>query len=167
MEIAIKRNRTFVLILATLLTFAACDSAGVFDQYLSLENNVWSQDRPVEFEFEVRDTLTQNHLYINIRNNDDYGYSNLFLITHLNLPNGKKIVDTLEYEMANKMGEFLGSGISEIKESRLFYKENKVFPNSGTYTLSIQQAMRSNGSVEGIKELEGITDVGFRIEKAQ
>lgn len=167
MEIAIKRNRAIVLILATLFTFAACDSTGVFDQYRSLENNTWSQENPVEFEFQVSDTITQNHLYINIRNNDDYGYSNLFLITHLNLPNGKKIVDTLQYEMANKNGEFLGSGISEVKESRLFYKENKVFPNSGKYKLSIQQAMRSNGSVEGVKELEGITDVGFRIEKAQ
>jgi hypothetical protein len=29
----------------------------------------------------------------------------------------------------------------------------------------IWQAMRKNGSVNGIKKLTGITDVGFRIEK--
>jgi gliding motility-associated lipoprotein GldH len=84
----------------------------------------------------------------------------------LDLPNGKKVVDTLEYEMADKNGVFLGSGISEIKESRLFYKEDYTFPNSGNYKLSIHQAMRSNGSVEGVKALKGVTDVGFRIEKA-
>jgi gliding motility-associated lipoprotein GldH len=167
MEIATKRTRTYVLLLATFLLFAACDASGVFDQYQSLEENVWSQGNPVEFEFQVSDTLTQNQLYINIRNNKEYAYSNLFIITHLNLPNGKKIVDTLEYAMADQMGEFLGSGISEIKESKLWYKENYTFPVNGNYKLSIHQAMRSNGSVEGVKALEGVTDVGFRIEKAQ
>jgi gliding motility-associated lipoprotein GldH len=167
MEIAIKRTRTYVLLLATFILFAACDATGVFDEYRSLEENVWSQEEPVEFEFKVSDTLAQNQLYINIRNNNDYEYSNLFLITHLNAPNGKKIVDTLEYAMADQMGEFLGSGISEIKESKLWYKENYVFSVEGDYKLSIHQAMRSNGSVEGVKALEGVTDVGFRIEKAQ
>jgi len=167
MEIATKRTRTYVLLLATFVLFVACDATGVFDQYHSLEANVWSQEKPIEFEFQVSDTLTKNQLYINIRNNDEYAYSNLFVITHLNVPNGKKIVDTLEYAMADQMGTFLGSGISEIKESKLWYKENYVFPMSGDYTLSIYQAMRSNGSVEGVKALEGVTDVGFRIEKAQ
>ena len=45
--------------------------------------------------------------------------------------------------------------------------QEKVFSESGNYTLTIQQAMRKNGSVEGIKELKGLTDVGLRIEKTQ
>ena len=32
------------------------------------------------------------------------------------------------------------------------YKEGKVFEVSGNYKISIQQAMRRNGSVDGIKE---------------
>ena len=74
-------------------------------------------------------------------------------------------MDTLEYEMTDQSGRFLGDGLSEKKENKLFYKEGNIFPNSGNYKLSIQQAMRRNGSVEGIQELKGITDVGFRIEK--
>jgi hypothetical protein len=31
--------------------------------------------------------------------------------------------------------------------------------------VSISQAMRKNGSIDGIKELHGVSDVGFRIEK--
>ena len=104
-------------------------------------------------------------MYLNIRNNNDYQYSNLYLISHIVFPDGKKIVDTLQYEMADKNGKFLGSGISEIKDSKLFLKENSIFPISGVYKISLKQAMRKNGNVDGIKELEGITDVGFRIEK--
>ena len=62
-------------------------------------------------------------------------------------------------------GKFLGNGISEIKHSKLILKENSIFPISGTYTVSIWQAMRNNGSANGINQLQGITDVGLRIEK--
>lgn len=165
MGIAIRRNSRFVSILAAFLVFTSCDTNGVFDQYTSLSGNVWSLDEPVEFEFQVNDTLSRNNLFINIRNNNDYGFSNLFLITHLNFPDGKKVVDTLEYEMTDKSGQFLGQGLSERKENKLFYKEGSIFPTSGNYKLTIQQAMRRNGAVAGIQELKGITDVGFRIEK--
>ena len=167
MEIEIKRNKAVFLVLAMLLAFTSCDSNRVYDQYTALENNTWSFENPIEFEFQVADTLSRNNLYINIRNNNDYAYSNLFLITHLNFPDGKKVIDTLEYEMADKQGRFLGTGLSEIKESKLFYKERSIFPMSGDYKVSIHQAMRKNGAVEGIESLEGITDVGFRIEKVE
>ena len=38
---------------------------------------------------------------------------------------------------------------------------------TGDYTVNIQHAMRENGKVNGVVELEGITDIGFRIEKPQ
>lgn len=162
-----KKNRFLLILIVVSALFVSCDSNGVFDKYKYMDNSTWYLDEPVEFEFEIQDTLSKNNLYINIRNNEDYSFSNLFLITHLDFPNGKKIVDTLEYEMADTKGRFLGSGISEVKESKLWYKEAKVFELSGVHKISIQQAMRRNGSVEGIKELKGITDVGFRIEKIE
>jgi len=44
-------------------------------------------------------------------------------------------------------------------------KENIIFPISGQYTFSIWQAMRKNGEVNGVSQLQGISDVGLRIEK--
>ena len=87
------------------------------------------------------------------------------MITALNFPDGKIIVDTLQYEMADVTGKFLGTGISDVKENKLFYKENVQFPASGNYVFKISQAMRKSAEVKGIELLEGITDVGFRIEK--
>jgi gliding motility-associated lipoprotein GldH len=74
--------------------------------------------------------------------------------------------DTLEYEMAKPDGQWLGTGYGSLKENKLWYKENVVFPSSGVYTLEISHAMRKNGQVDGIVELEGITDVGYLIEKS-
>ena len=88
----------------------------------------------------------------------------MFLITTLKFPTGKKIVDTLEYEMTDNSGHFLGNGFAGIKENKLFYKENVVFPMSGEYVVSVTQAMRKSGKIDGIESLKGITEVGFRIE---
>ena len=68
--------------------------------------------------------------------------------------------------MALPNGQWLGKGYGSIKENKLWYKENIVFPSSGVYTLQISHAMRKNGNIEGIVDLEGITDVGFQIEKS-
>ena len=83
----------------------------------------------------------------------------------MNFPHGKTVKDTLEYKMAEPNGEFLGTGLSDVKENKLWYKEGVVFNETGEYTVNIQHAMRENGEVNGIDNLEGITDVGFRIEK--
>ncbi len=82
-------------------------------------------------------------------------------------PHGKTIKDTLEYKMAEPSGKLLGSGLTDIKENKLWYKGYNtpfVFKESGDYTINIQHAMRENGKVNGVTELEGITDIGFRIE---
>ncbi|WP_232455893.1 gliding motility lipoprotein GldH [Polaribacter sp. SA4-10] len=148
-----------------LIFLSSCDDKSDFNQYKSIENASWEANKKVLFEFVVKDTVSPKNLFINIRNNNEYSYSNLYLITALSFPNGTIIVDTLQYEMADSKGRFLGEGFTEIKENKLFYKEKKIFPVSGTYRLNIRQAMRKNGEINPIPFLEGIIDVGFSIEK--
>lgn len=99
-----------------------------------------------------------------MRNNSNYRYSNLYLITEINYPFGKVLSDTLQYEMAKPNGEWLGTGFGDVKANKLFYKENFQFSEPGEYIINIQHAMRKRDSVKGITTLEGITEVGFRIE---
>jgi gliding motility-associated lipoprotein GldH len=144
----------------------SCNQNVVFDKYQSIED-AWDKDKTIEFNFTAPDSTQSYNLFINLRNNNNYKFSNLFLIAELNYPNGKTLVDTLEYQMAKPSGEFLGTGAFSLKENKLWYKGFKepfVFNELGNYQLKISQAMRQNGSVEGVKLLDGITDVGFRIE---
>ncbi|MGY0408152.1 MAG: gliding motility lipoprotein GldH, partial [Polaribacter sp.] len=131
----------------------------------SIKNASWKANENVLFSVDIKDTITPKNLFINIRNNKDYEFSNLYVITSLKFPNNKEVVDTLQYEMTNAAGHFLGNGFSEIKDNKLFYKEHKIFPVSGIYTFSIHQAMRRNGEIMPIPFLKGIQDVGFSIEK--
>lgn len=166
MKTRIQKNKIYVVILL-LVGFISCDSKGVFDNYKSIPNNLWNQKESVRFEFSIADTISKNNVFINLRNNNDYKYSNLYLVAQLNFPDGKQIIDTLQYEMADNTGKFLGVGVSEIKESKLFYKENVQFWMSGVFSVEVFQAMRENGAADGIEMLDGITDVGLRIEKIE
>ncbi|MDO5607783.1 MAG: gliding motility lipoprotein GldH [Capnocytophaga sp.] len=150
---------------ALMLSFVitGCESGVEYSQYVSLSDG-WNKDKPVTFSFEPTDTLSQRNIFIMLRNDQRYPYSNLFLITRMEMPDRQIIVDTLEYEMANAQGEWLGYGYSGVKESKLWYKEGVAFPVRGKYLFKIEQAMRKNGENEGINILDGITEVGIRIE---
>ena len=69
--------------------------------------------------------------------------------------------------MTDASGKWLGSGFSDIKENKLFYKENVVFNKKGNYNFTIQHATRGINDVKGVKPLQGITDVGLSIENIE
>ena len=146
------------------LGIISCSNHIEFTKYKTIPNASWEANKNLLFEFDIEDTILPKSLFINIRNNKEYPFSNLYVITELSFPNGNRIIDTLQYEMADKSGKYLGKGFTEIKENKLFYKEEKVFPVLGKYVFNIHHAMRKNGEVNIIPFLEGIQDVGFSIE---
>ena len=157
--------RKLFAIIIILLLIISCNDSTVFNTYKPISGSQWHKDSIVKFTFDPIDTLSKNNVYINLRNNNDYQYNNLYLIVGIHFPNNNKVIDTLEYEMADAEGKFLGAGFTDLKENKLEYKTNVVFPITGTYMVSIQHAMRKSGDVNGIDLLQGVTDVGLEIEK--
>ena len=156
-------KKVVFVLLATVL--CACNSNLEHSEYTSLNNGTWKVNDTLKFNFSTTDTLARRNVFINVRNDNSYEFSNLFLITEMESPDGETAVDTLEYEMASPDGSWLGKGMGSVKESKLWLRENIVFPDSGVYNFKVSHAMRKNGNADGIMELEGITDVGFLIEK--
>ncbi|SIQ06054.1 gliding motility lipoprotein GldH [Maribacter ulvicola] len=149
-----------------LVLFASCNSNIIKTEYQTLKDGVWNKDNILEFSLSGMDTIAEHNIFINVRNDNTFPYSNLFLIASLTTPNGEVTKDTLEYAMSLPDGTWLGKGRGSIKENKLWYKENIVFSSSGVYTIEVSQAMRKNGNVSGIIGLEGITDVGIEITKS-
>lgn len=152
-----------VLLLFCVVLFFSCDSNTINTGTKSLDG-AWSKNDVLEFDIQQLDSLKNYNIFIDIRNSNDYKYSNLFLIASIEFPHGKSIVDTLEYKMALPNGEWLGTGLGSVKENKLWYKEEVSFKENGIYKLRIAHAARNNGDVEGVSILEGITDVGYSIE---
>ncbi len=158
--------KKFLCTIVVSLLFS-CNSDLMYSDFKSTANGKWQANDTIAFQFNGLDTLQRHNMFINIRNNDEFPFSNLFLIAELELPQGQTTRDTLEFEMARPDGEWLGTGQGSIKENKLWYKENIVFRDTGVYKVRVMHAMRKNGDVEGIKALMGITDVGLTIEKSK
>ncbi|MDX1542827.1 MAG: gliding motility lipoprotein GldH, partial [Christiangramia sp.] len=116
------RSAVFVsFMVSMIILLSSCDRKRVYDEYKPVIG--WHKDSLVSFELGTMDSSKVYDLFINIRNNNDYQYSNLFLITEIKFPQGKVISDTLEYEMTKPDGEWLGTGFGDVKENKLWYKE--------------------------------------------
>ena len=153
------------MLLTFVLLTLSCDSNQIFDEYKTVPNQ-WNKDDLISFVVTPPDSTNLYNLFISIRNTNDYKFSNLFLIAEINFPHGKTIKDTLEYQMAWPDGTLMGEGFTDVKENKLWYKEGVKFDEIGEYNITIQHAMRNNGEVNGVDNLTGITDIGFRIEPA-
>ena len=149
------------ILFAVVLLFFFFFKKRVFDEYKTVGSG-WNKDSIVSFDLPALDSTKQYNLFVNLRANDDYKFNNIFLIVAMEQKNGFTKVDTLEYQMANPDGTLLGNGFTDLKESKLFYKEKVRF--KGQFKVYIKQALRENGKVPGVSNLDGITDVGFRIE---
>jgi gliding motility-associated lipoprotein GldH len=154
----------YIAIISVFFFISCSENNIVFSESRALDGH-WNKDETIEFVLPELDSLKQYNLFLNIRNTNDYPYNNIFLLVTMNFPHGKTIVDTLEYRMAHPDGSWMGKGIGNVKESKLWYKEKVRFLEEGAYTVELSQAVRNKGEVNGVMKLEGITDVGFTIEE--
>lgn len=145
------------VIVSLLLTLLSCDTNRVFDEYHPVFEESWHKDSVVVFDIPVTDTIQNYNLYLNLRNDINYAYSNLWMFVEIEQPNGAALKDTFEMVLADPSGKWLGEGFGGYKTREAIYRRNVFFPNSGNYKISIQQGMRDT-------ELDGISDVGIKVE---
>lgn len=138
----------------------SCDTNRVFEENKQITGNIWNKDSIISFKVEITDTVSSHDILINIRNEGTYPYSNIFFFTKMVYPNEKFIKDTVEYILADANGKWLGKGFGNIWSNQFLYKQNVVFPMKGKYIFEIAQGLRAKDN-----QLEGIKDIGLRIEK--
>lgn len=145
----------------SIITFLySCDRSVVFEDNVKLPDNHWEQKNVVELKTDIQDTITPQNIYINVRNAGGYQFSNLFVFFTTETPSGKMERDTVEITLADPSGKWLGDGLGDIWDNRFLFKSNFRFPEKGTYSFRMEQAMR-------IDPLPQIMDVGIRIEKVK
>ncbi len=156
----VRNLETITLLLLLLLTMAliSCDSKRVFEEHIPLEKGVWNVKNELKFSVAISDLLSRYNVYLNVRNGPEYPYSNIFMFMNTVFPDGHIARDTIELTLADYDGRWLGSGMGSVKFSRFLFQKNVQFKQAGTYHFSFEQAMR-------VHELNGIHDIGLRIEK--
>lgn len=158
------RIKEFVILLVISLSFTNCEQKKGYSAYQSIgEEGLGTSPIIFEIPENVLDTLRKN-IFLRLRNNNNYQYSNIFLIVSLTAGEQQITNDTLEYLMASLEGKWLGEGFLEVKESKLWWKENVIFPEERPIKINISQAVRNNDVNNGVEKLKGIVSVGISIE---
>jgi len=141
-----------------LLLLLSCKSRVVYTNSMAMAEETWKLTDISDFKVLITDTVNSNNVLFTIRNGSSYPFRNIFLFVTTTSPDGKKITDTLQYNLADEKGKWFGKGFGDIHELNLPYKSNVFFPLKGTYEFKIQHGMR-------VENLKGVYDFGLRIEK--
>lgn len=153
---SVKKLLFLLLVLPTALI--SCDRKRLFEENTGIKDGVWKQGTNVTFSVPIEDLAVRYRVMINVRNAPEYPYSNLYVFMNMFLPDGKTSRDTIELTLADYDGRWLGSGMGSVRFSRFLLQKDVQFRQKGIYRFEFEQAMR-------VKELKGIRDFGFRIER--
>ena len=131
----------------------------VYDQYTQPRKGLWSWQDAREFHVDITDTVSLHNIYLQVRHTVDYPMSNLYMFVHVKGPSGQHLKDTVNLVLAASGWKWTGKGTGNLRELLFLYRKQTKFRIPGTYTFTLEQAMRN-------PELP-VTDLGVRIERSQ
>ena len=148
-----------LFLIGIITVFISCNNTIVFEKYKSFENQQWSTDSLLNFNYMITDTISTYKLILNVRHSVEYEYQNLFLFVYSEFP-----TDTIELLLADKNGRWLGGGIGDIREIKTLLWEEKTYSKKENKIIKIEQAMRY-GAEEKITNLKFIDAIGISLVK--
>ncbi len=154
----VKKINFFLIIIVSILSSSCSESGVIVNQSQAVKDAQWLSSDSLVFEFEIKDTVNYYDFSVLIRNTENYMWSNVYLFSDLTFPNGKTRRDTLEIQLADQYGYWLGHNSGTIVTTSAKFMQHRRFPLSGDYRMSITHGMR-----EPI--LEEVTDVGVKVKE--
>lgn len=152
------RYPLILAIIVLLLHFSSCDSNMVYDQFVELDQGMWTWKDALEFKADISDSVSLHDIYLQVRHTTEYPMSNLYMFIHIKSPTGQHMKDTVNMILAAPDGRWTGKGNGNIRELMLLYRRQTKFREAGTYVFTLEQAMRQDALP--------VTDLGVRIERS-
>lgn len=146
-----KKSFYILMIVAMASLLSACSHDIVYSRFIPVSSEKWDADSVLRFDFAILDTTPDYRMIVYVRHTERYPYQNMWLFV-----GEGQYRDTIEFYLADDRGQWLGDKNHGFIEMPVLLEEEKHFPDTGTYTLTIQQGMRDS-------LLRGITDIGVEI----
>ncbi len=154
-------NKLNTLLFIALIFFGwRCNKNDIINEYKQIPADGWMAQNKINFYALITDKTKYYNVYLKLRHSNTYMYNNLYVFLTTKLPNGKSSLDTLEFDLAEPNGKWLGSGSGDLLELQVPLKKNMVFPLTGNYVFTFEQAMRINPLTE-------VIDFGLQIQQVQ
>ncbi len=158
---SLKKPFSFALSIGCLFWSACTLPSGVFEKDVTLPGQQWESSYKPTFSFDIRDQDTANRydVYLVLRHTDAYEFNNIWIRGQVKLP-GDTAIHSERYDMplGNNEKGWLGSGMDDIWEQRVWIQHSTKFARPGSYSITLEQLMRED-------PLKHVLNVGVRVEK--
>ena len=150
-----------ILPLLAAVLLASCGKNVVLDELHTFEDSRWHMDSVVRIVWEPEQSEDPVFMSMYIRHSTEYPYNNIFLFRSIESTQGLEYTDTVNVALADPLGVWNGSGMSNLKTLEIPIGQGAVrFRDDERYTLKITQGMRDT-------VLYGIQDVGVQFEQVK
>jgi gliding motility-associated lipoprotein GldH len=149
-------GKQLLMTMALAVILASCGPGNLFSGDQALEGREWDSNKKISFDVDVKSTTTYYDFFIDFRHNEDYPYSDIYLLFGIDFPNGKSTNDTIHYIMQSPDGKWLGKKSGSIIDNHVLVRHKTAFPVAGIYKFHLGHLMRD-------QKLGGIEDVGISI----
>lgn len=159
-----KRFFILITIFSSILILTACTPSNQYQKQAPIPNGNWDKHFKPEFEMDITDTHALYDVFVLLRNDDSYNFSNMWLKLFV-LPPGDtvyKIYDRIELPLADAKGNWLGRSFGETWEQKVEIAANDstIFNKPGRYKIKFEHIMRTN-------PLDGVLNIGINIKRKE
>jgi len=151
---------SFILISIYFIILGCNNNPSIHSSHIE-KNGFWLKNNPINANVEIRESPVD--IYLVLKLNDEYPFSNIHLLSKLE-NNDVKIIDTISYNFNDSKNRTILSKQIRIKTFKI-----PIFSNidtKGETLLEVTHAVRFIDSIRPVIKLEGILDVGILINKS-
>ncbi len=141
-----------------LLFLVACNPNQVYKDYQTMPKNEWDKSKAVEFQVNLEETNVPYNLIGTIRYNTAISHAVFDLQAQVLFPSGKDTLINFSAPRADAEGNLIAEEMGGIGDIEKAFLANYTPPESGTYTIKLQQKMEP-------QTVGGILEVGLKVEK--
>lgn len=150
------QNKILGAILFIGLTIVSCQQPVLVDKFIEIPDRSWDYTHQPEIDVNVQNRNTAYRVYVNFRHNNQYEYSNVFLLIHQKAGETQRV----ELTLAEPDGRWTGKQSGDIYTHQELIMDQFRFPDTGRFVFSMEQNMREN-------PLKGAVAAGLRIEEVK
>lgn len=141
---------------------SSCSEREDYYRFEEIKGANWAVEDALVFVIDTMDVQSgiNYDISVEITNNVDYPYQNLWLFSEYNKNDSTTVKDQKEFTLADEFGKWQGSGFASLFQSSHPVLKSVQFEKGKRYQISIRHGMQD-------KVLHGIEKVGLKISKTK
>ncbi|MBN8878573.1 MAG: gliding motility lipoprotein GldH [Sphingobacteriales bacterium] len=150
-------SRSIIAIFVSCLLYN-CTTIDLYEKTVTIPQHAWKSNFRPSFEFAIKDTTSLYRIFLVLRHNEKYSFSNIYVNLYVKGPGQDSTLQIQkDLTLATSEKGWLASGMDDIYEHRIELAEKQSL-KAGTYKFTLEQIMRED-------PLQNVLNAGIRLEK--